>query len=48
VGILVLLMGILIVFSVMMPSNDALEPAKQSGNEIAGQRSPVIGALAAP
>jgi hypothetical protein len=48
VGILALLMGILIVFSVMMPSNDAVEPAKQSENEIAGQHSPVIGALAAP
>jgi hypothetical protein len=47
-GILVLLMGILIIFSVMMPSDDPPRTADHSGNQIAGEHSPVIGAVAGP
>jgi hypothetical protein len=48
VGILLLLMGILIIYSVLMPPDEAVERAKQGGNETVGQQSPVVGALAQP
>jgi hypothetical protein len=42
-GILVLLMGILIIFSVMMPSDDPPRTADHSENQIAREHSSVTG-----
>ena len=49
IWILLLLMSILTFFSVIMPSNDAIEKAKEAdqiGTE--GRQPPVVGALAEP
>ncbi len=50
-GMLLLLIGILILFSVFMSSNDAIERAKEAvGSAMVGQQQqpPMVGALAEP
>jgi hypothetical protein len=49
-GILVLLVGILTLFLFFLPSNDAVERAKEAAHHAIGQQPqpPMIGALAEP
>jgi hypothetical protein len=48
-GMLLLLMGILILFSVLLPNNDAIERAKEAAHSATvgqQQQPPMVGALA--
>jgi hypothetical protein len=49
VSLLLLLVGLLILLAVFLPSNDAVEKAKQAADERAGsQQLPVVGVATEP